>query len=60
MKPSQLKKDRRDTIRTNTEIKEKLARKGLSIQDVFDQKIDELFACEVSLKAVTPEKSREK
>jgi hypothetical protein len=52
MNPSQLKKDRRDTIRVNTSVKERLAEMGFSIQDIFDRAIDEMLDCEV--KAINP------
>lgn len=41
VKPSDLKKDRQDTIRMNTFVKEALAKKGLSLQKLLDDAIDE-------------------
>jgi len=41
IKPSDLKKDRQDTIRMNTFVKEKLAAKGISLQKLLDDAIDE-------------------
>lgn len=40
-KPSDLKKDRQDTLRVNSKVKEELKRRGYSLQELLDQAIDE-------------------
>ena len=42
-KPSELPKDKRDSVRINKEIDRALRERGLSVQKVLDNALDRLF-----------------
>lgn len=50
IRPSELKKDRQDTIRINSKVKEFLKSKGLSVQDLIDSAINEKIKIDTDLK----------
>lgn len=43
MKPSKLKKNKRDSVRINKEVDRALRERGLSVQKVLDFGLDKLF-----------------
>lgn len=50
IKVSELKKDRQDTIRINSKVKEFLKSKGFSVQDLLDYAIESKVKVETGLK----------
>lgn len=50
MKPSELPKNKRDSVRINKEIDRALRERGLSVQKVLDKALDELFNVMVDVK----------
>ena len=50
IKVSELKKDRQDTIRINSKVKEFLKSKGMSVQDLLDFAIESKVKVETGLK----------
>ena len=48
-KASDLKKDRQDTLRVNSNVKEELKRRGFSLQELLDQAIDEKLKVSVKV-----------
>lgn len=50
IKVSELKKDRQDTIRINSKVKEFLKSKGFSVQDLLDFAIESKVKVETGLK----------
>lgn len=50
MKPSELPKNKRDSVRINKEIDRALRERGLSVQKVLDKALDELFNVTVDVK----------
>ena len=48
-KPSDLKKDRQDTLRVNSKVKEELKRRGMTLQGLLDEAIDEKLKVSVKV-----------
>lgn len=55
MKPSELPKNKRDSVRINEEIAAALKEKGLSPQKLLDRALDEFFKIELNLEAKSGE-----
>ena len=48
-KPSDLKKDRQDTLRVNSKVKAELKKRGMTLQALLDEAIDEKLKVSVKV-----------
>ena len=50
MKPSELPKDKRDSVRINKEIDKVLREKGLSVQKILDKALNAFFDVKIDVR----------
>jgi len=58
MKPSELPKDKRDSIRINTLVDEALREDGLSVQKLLDWAIDQRVNLSLDIKVKKPKREK--
>ena len=56
MKPSELPKDARDSVRLNSEVDNALRKAGLSTQKLFDWAVDQRLKMDLKLKVLKKSK----